>query len=152
MADNSQDNGQDDDKSNGSNDGGNGGTSSADASPVPPTVIGWFVRLASLALIIVLIGYLAYKGATEDDRFAYAIEPKWEEAQPGRNKDHLVPVEITNKSSRAIRNLQMQFSQGGGEPIDLNVQLVGPNEKLTYVIELDALNTPIETKIVYYEQ
>ncbi|WP_407876171.1 hypothetical protein [Qipengyuania nanhaisediminis] len=137
---------------NQSGDDSNKTNTSGDKSPVPPTIIGWVVRGLSLALIGALIVFLVYKAVGEDDRFDYEIKPLWDEAQPGPNGGHLVPIEITNKSSRAIRNWQIDVSQGGSEPVSIDMQLVGPLEKLTYVVELEQVDVPVDSVIVFYER
>lgn len=136
-----------------SEDQGNGddNVSEDTKSPVPPTIVGWLVRLLSLALVIALGGYLTYMASQPEQEFALAVEADWDKAAT-RSGQYLVPVKVTNQANRPVRNLKLELGPGADGPIEIEIHLFGPGEETTFVAPLDAGQRLVTYKVLSYEE
>lgn len=121
-----------------------------DLSPVPPTVVGWAMRIFSVVLIAGLLTYLLLKALAPQEDFRLTVEQRWAERST-RNGQSLVPVEITNDSSVTVRNLRLELLPKGQEPVEVEILLFGPGEQVTYVIDLERSAT-VGHRVLSYER
>ncbi len=123
---------------------------SGDASPVPPTWIGWGLRIASILLIGTLLTYLVIQATAPETDFRLKVEPEWSEASD-RDGELLVPVKLVNDSTRTVRNLRVELMDETPTPIEVEVGLFGPGEQVTYVIPLKERGE-VSHKVLSYER
>lgn len=119
-------------------------------SPVPPTLIGWGLRVVSTLLIGTLLAYLVIQAMAPETDFRLTIEPVWEEASD-RDGELLVPVRLINDSTRTVRNLRVELMNETPAPIAVEVALFGPGEQVTYVIPLKERGE-VSHKVLSYER
>lgn len=123
---------------------------SGDKSPVPPTWIGWSFRIFSATLIAALFVYLLSHATAPDRDFRLQTEADWSKAST-RDGTLLVPVTLTNDSTQTIRNLKVELMSASSEPIEVEVMLFGPGERVTYVVPLEERGE-ISHRVLSFEQ
>lgn len=123
---------------------------SGDTSPVPPTWIGWGLRIVSVLLIATLLFYLVVQATAPETDFRLEVEPEWAEASD-RDGELLVPVRLVNDSTRTVRNLKVELMDETPDPIEVEIGLFGPGEQVTYVIPLTERGE-VSHKVLSYER
>lgn len=121
-----------------------------DKSPVPPTWIGWTLRIASTLLIAALLGYLFYKASIPPRDFRLALEAQWDRAST-RDGELLVPLTLTNDSTQTVRHLRVDLMSDAPEPVEVEIDLFGPGETVTYVIPLKERGS-VSHRVLSFEQ
>ncbi|NNC60686.1 MAG: hypothetical protein HKO05_11940 [Erythrobacter sp.] len=121
-----------------------------DKSPVPPTWIGWSLRVASTLLIAALLVYLTIQAVSPPQDFRLAIEAEWDKAS-SRDGELLVPIKLTNDSTQTVRNLRVDLMSDLPEPVEVEILLFGPGENVTYVIPLKERGE-VSHRVLSFEQ
>ncbi len=121
-----------------------------EARPTPPTVLGWSIRLFSFAVVGTLLVYLIVQALSPMTKAKLTVEPQWADAR-SQNDQYFLPVEIVNDSSDTIRNLTMEIDSGFGEPREIEIALMGPQETAVYTLGLPAKPADIQYTVLRYE-
>lgn len=116
----------------------------------PPTLIGWAARLVSLGLVAALLAVLAVEITQPTREVGLKVEPQWNEVR-ATDGSVLVPVEITNSSTQTIREMKLELDGGIGEPVHIDIALMGEAETLTYVAGFPRRPKNIAYRIVSYQ-
>ena len=121
-----------------------------DQSPVPPTWIGWGLRIASSLLIAALLVYLVIQATSPAQDFRLAIEAQWDKAST-RDGELLVPIKLTNDSTQTVRNLRVDLMSDLPNSVEVEIALFGPGENVTYVIPLKERGE-VSHRVLSFEQ
>lgn len=130
-------------------DEGSAGAQESEASAAPPTIIGWSLRAFSGLIILVLFGYLLVKAISPQTALKLKVEPQWNE-RTQRSGELLVPVRITNDSTRTARDLTIELQPAGQSAIELDIMLMGPGEAMTYVLNLKKPAERLDYRVVSF--
>lgn len=115
----------------------------------PPTVLGWIVRVFSLAMLALLVGIIVWKMTTETQEIAFESELVTEEVRQ-QGDGWLVPIDVTNKGSRTAHLLRLEVTAGDTKEI-VEIPMIGASETVRYVIRTDAQVDVVSHEIVSYE-
>ncbi|MBB3763372.1 hypothetical protein [Sphingomicrobium lutaoense] len=116
----------------------------------PPTVIGWAARIFSVLAFAALIGVLIYEILQPTREVALEVKPRFEEVRAS-NGYQLLPLDITNVSTKTIRELKVELDVGREEPVEVEIMLFGQGETIQYVASVDEVPDQVSHRIVSYE-
>lgn len=114
-----------------------------------PTIVGWIARIVSLALLLTIVGVIAWKASLPKEPVAFTAKIQSEDIRPNAGK-FLVPVEIKNEGSETALNLVVEID-AEGETTTLEIPMIGQKESLTFVISAERPPQAISHRIVSYE-
>lgn len=116
---------------------------------VPPTKLGWVARIVSVALLLVLVGSIVLQivQPMRDIEFDVTVVEEDIREQNGR---YLIPVDITNKSTKTAREVTLELDTGT-ETTEIDLTMIGQQETITFVISASQPVTSVEHAIISYE-
>ena len=119
-------------------------------TPAPSGLV-WAVRLASLAILFGIIGYLLYLALRPQVAAQFDIALQFDEAER-RQGSWVLPVELTNTSTEAVGSVMLEVAQGDATRT-ATVSLLGEGE--TAVLEFHLPREPregaVEASVLSYQ-
>lgn len=114
-----------------------------------PTMLGWIARVVSLAFLTLLAGIIVWQITLGEKDVAFTIEMKSDEIRY-QSGQFLVPLAITNTGSRSARDVNLEINVGD-EPIQLEIELIGQNETINFVVAANGKPDTLQHRIISYE-
>ncbi|MDQ3623420.1 MAG: hypothetical protein M3463_13170 [Verrucomicrobiota bacterium] len=108
----------------------------------------WVSLGISAFIVLSLAGYLVYEAAQPNDpRVPIEVHPLLEEAREESGR-HILPVRISNRGQRTVRDLKIELvtRQGEEEPLtlDITIDYLGERSEHTVYFYLDAAPRSLE--------
>lgn len=116
---------------------------------LPPTWLGWAVRLFSLVLLALLVGVLVKEATAPTRPITFETVAKTDEIRRD-GETWLVPIEVTNRGTRTAQMVHLVASNGAEErPIE--ILMIGENKSMTFVLGFASPPGKITTRIESYQ-
>ncbi|NNC47023.1 MAG: hypothetical protein HKO13_01140 [Sphingomonas sp.] len=116
---------------------------------VPPTALGWVARIVSIALLLILVGSIVLQIVQPERDIEFDVSVVAEDIRE-QNGRYLIPVDITNKSTKAAREVTLELDTGT-ETTEVDLTMIGQQETITFVISAPQPVTSVDHAIVSYE-
>lgn len=108
---------------------------------VAPTALEWAVRIVSVALVALLLGYLVYQAFRPDVAPDFAARPRLDRVEV-HDGGYALPVDVRNVGTRGVSELTVTVAlRDGGNVVEeesIVVPLLGHGEQVTVVAWFDA--------------
>ena len=126
--------------------------STADAGDeelLPPTLVVWAVRAATLGALGLLVGYLTYMIVSDTVPAQFDIRPDFAELE-ARDGAFVLPVDVVNDSTEAVTEVVVVATldapgEADDEQISYTVALMGEGERATAELRFQTRPTDANT-------
>lgn len=127
---------------------GKDGNHAASRRKVPPTVLGWAVRVLSIAVLLVLAFALGREVLAPSLPPEITLTPDWSRARETNDPSvRIIPVAVTNQGTTPAANVLIAIDRPGMENLEVSLELLGAKEEVMLDLRMPVSETSLSYEV-----
>ena len=114
----------------------------------PPSLLEWGVRIVSLSVLAILVGYLVLLGSRESIPAQFNIDMRFDEVEQ-RGSDWVLPLRVENTSTESVTELTLGVSLDTADgPVErtTTIYILGEGERVSLELMFPERPDPSQTE------